>query len=260
MTKMEAQASRDSEKRPSRTRKDMPDGVWIKCIECSEIIYNGELSRNLRICPKCDYYFPLEPAERIAFLVDRGSLLRYDADDTTVRLDAEVRDWAIITGKARLSGRRLVVAALNLNFTNEDIGLFVCEKLVKAVAQAIDLRLPFLLACTNGAGLQAQNGTLLPARTLSTNAALGRLAKEKLLYISLLAYSDPHGHFPGFAYVADIVMAESNVSEASRAGDRKRKNRSAESAQNLFQSGMADMIVSRRDTRQTLANILQLFC
>lgn len=244
----------------SRTRKDMPDGVWIKCIECGEIIYNGELSRNLRICPKCDYYFPLEPAERMAFLVDRGSLLRYDENDTAVRLDAEVRDWAIITGEVRLSGHRLVLAALNLNFTNEDIGLFVCEKLVKAIDRAIDLRLPFLLACTNGAGLQAQNGAFLPARTLSTSAALGRLAKEKLLYISLLAYSDPHGHFPGFAYVADIVMAESNVSEASRAGDRKRENRSAESAQNLFQSGMVDMIVSRKEIRQTLANILKLFC
>jgi acetyl-CoA carboxylase carboxyl transferase subunit beta len=237
----------------------MPDGVWIKCIECSEIIYNGELSRNLRICPKCDYYFPLEPAERIAFLVDRGSLLRYDADDTTSGLDAEVRDWAIITGEARLSGRRLVIAGLNLNFANEDIGLFVCEKLVKAIAQAIDLHLPFLLACTDGTGLQAQNGTFLPARTLSTSAALGRLAREKLLYISLLAYSDPHDHFPGFAYVADIVMAESNVSEASRAGDRKREDRSAESSQSLFQSGMVDMIVSRRETRQTLASILKFF-
>jgi len=257
---MEAQASRNSQQRPSRTRKDMPDGIWIKCIECGEIIYNGELSRNLRICPRCNYYFPLEPAERIDFLVDKGSLLRYDADDTTVRLDAEIRDWAIITGEARLSGHRLVVAALNLNFTNEHISLFVCERLVKAVSRAIHLRLPFLLACTNGAGLQAQNVAFLPARTLSINAALGRLAKEKLLYISLLAYSDSHSHFPGFVYVADIVMAESNVAEASRSGNRKRENRSALSAQNLFQSGMADMIVSRRETKPTLANILKLFC
>ena len=58
-------------------RKDIPDGLWTKCGECGEIIYNGELIRNLRICSKCNYHFPLEPAERIAVLADAESLVRY---------------------------------------------------------------------------------------------------------------------------------------------------------------------------------------
>ena len=244
----------------SSKRKDIPDGIWAKCIDCGEIIYSGELARNLRICPKCTYYFPLEPAERITLLTDKGSLTRYDDDDASTGLDEQIRDWVIITGEAKISGHRLVIAAVNHSFTNEDIGLFVCRKIVKAVDRAIDHHLPLLLVCSNGVGLQPQDDIFLPAQTLSTNAALSRLVREKLLYISLLAYSDSHGDFPGFAYTADIVMAESNVKETSRAGSQIDQSATAQMAQSLFQNGMVDMIVSRRQAEQTLTDILNILC
>jgi acetyl-CoA carboxylase carboxyl transferase subunit beta len=241
-------------------RKEIPDGIWIKCSECGEIIYNGELSRNLRICPRCDYYFPLEPAERIGLLADKGSFLRYNADNITARPDEKSCDRAIITGEATLSGHCLVIAAIDLNFANETIGLFVCEEIVRAVAQAADRRLPLLLVCTNSNGTQAQNGIFCPAQTLSTSAAMSRLAREKLLYISVLAYSNSHGHFPGFAYIADVVIAESNIPGTSRAANRARQSGVTHAAQASFQDGMVDMIVFRGELKHTLADILNFFC
>jgi acetyl-CoA carboxylase carboxyl transferase subunit beta len=256
---MENQRTRNSSTYSNSRRKDIPDGIWIKCVECGEIIYNGELSRNLRICPRCDYYFPLEPAERIALLTDKASLVGYDTDDAD-SLDEEVRNWAIITGEAKISRHHLVIAAINLNFSNEDIGLFVCKKIVKAVDRAIDQHLPLLLVYSNGVGLQSGNDVFLPARTLSTNAALSRLARQKLLYISVLEQSNSHCHFPGFAYTADIVIAESNVKESPHTGSQIDQSQTSQMANSLFQNGMVDIIVSRRQVKQTLADILNILC
>jgi acetyl-CoA carboxylase carboxyl transferase subunit beta len=244
---------------PNR-RREIPDGLWVKCNECGGIIYNGELSRNLRTCPKCDYHFPLETAERIALLADRGSFRRYNADNTMVRSDETSCDRAIVTGEVTLSGHRLVIAAIDLNFTDETVGSSVCEKLIRAIAEAADQRLPLLLIYTNSNRIQAQNGIFCPAQTLSTSAAMSRLTREKLLYISVLAHSNSHGYFPGFAYTADIVIAESNRPGHSRAGSRISRTGAAQAAQALFQSGMVDMIVSRRELKHTLADILSFFC
>lgn len=236
----------------TRSKKNnIPDGIWLKCSGCGEAIYNGELNRNLRICPKCGYYFPLHPAERVALLADKKSFLRYDNVPCP---NTEDCDRAIITGEGALSGRRLVIGATNTGFTSEDIGLFVSEKIVKAIAHAVERRLPLLLICANSNGQQLQNSIL---RTLSISAALNRLAAEKLLYISVLANSSSHGDFPGFVYIADIVTVESNVPSVSRAVNQ---NGAAHAAQTLFRNGMVDMIVPRGELRQTLAKLLRFFC
>ena len=268
-TQHEGRSSRSIEMQTQRTnnlvrdkRNDIPDGTWVKCSECGEIIYSGELSRNLRICPKCDYYFPLEPAERIDLLVDRGSFLKYNADcQCPTDLDEESYDRAIMTGEAALAGHRLVIAAIDLNLIDVPTnGLFVCEKIIRAIDRAVDQHLPLLMVCTNGAEAQLQNGTFFPAQMLSTSAAISGLTGEKLLYISVLTHSNSHGNFPGFAYIADIVIVESNMPESSRPGNKTEQNGTTQAAQTLFQNGMVDMIVSRRESKQALTDILNFFC
>ena len=261
---MESQRTGNSGAPYLNRRKDIPDGIWVKCSECGEIIYNGELTRNLRICPRCDYYFPLETAERISLLADRGSFHTHNTDSQlTDRSDEESCVRAIITGEATLSGHRLVMAAANLDFIQIDLNLVptalsVCEKIVRAAAQAIDQHLPLLLICTDGTG--AQNGTFSSAQILSISAAISRLAREKLLYISILAHSNPHGYFPGFAYIADIVIAESNIQGIPRRGAQTNQSSTNQVVQTLFQSGMVDAIASRRELKHTLTDILRFFC
>jgi acetyl-CoA carboxylase beta subunit len=236
---------------------------WVKCAECGEILYNGELSRNLRTCPKCGHYFPLEPTERISMLVDRSSLIKneldVDAALPNARFDAERCQQSIITGVARLAGNHLMVAALDLSFSDKATGLFVCASLINAVSQAIDRRLPLLLISTNNNGQQGQHRAFLPGQMLSTNAAISRLLGEKLLYVSILAYADSQGYFPGFAYVADIVIAESKAPVMPRSGNQNTKNGSAQAAQTAFKNGIVDMIVPRVELRHTLTNIFRFF-
>lgn len=239
-------------------RNDIPDGLWAKCVECGEIIYDGELSRNLRICSKCDYYFPLEPAERIAIIADEESLISYDADRQYAACpDEENCERAIVTGEATISDHRLVIAAVNSGTTDRNTGLFVCEKIVRSVDQAIEQRLPLLMIYANDNG--PQNSALLPAQTLSISAVMSRLAKEKLLYVSVLAYPNSQSRFPGFACVADVVIAESNT-PAVPTDNQINENETAQAAQILFQNGMADMIISRKELKHTLADILNFFC
>ncbi len=244
----------------SDRRKDLPDGLWTKCGGCSEIVYNGELSRNLWICPRCNHYFPLPPADRIAVLADEESLVRYEAESRHVACpDEEVCDQAIIVGEIALSGHRLVVSAVNLDFTDANTSLFVCEEIIRAVNHAIDKRLPLLMICTNGNGSQTQNGMSFPGQTLSISTALSRLDKEKLLYVSILAQSNSRNNFPGFACAADVVIEESNIT-AAPASNKPDPNGTDQPPQTLFQSGMTDMLISRKGLRDTLTDILNFFC
>lgn len=229
--------------------EDTLNGYWIKCGECNEIIYNGELSRNLRICPKCNSCFPLPPAERIASLADDGSLIGQDTGN----------EQAIMIGEAALSGNRLVIAAVNMGFTDRDTSLIVCEGIIKAIVHAADQRLPLLMICTNSNGQQTQNETLFPAQILSINAAMSRLNTEKLLYVSILACSNSRSHFPGFACIADVVIAESNMPGVALDNNRTRQNGTAQTAQILFQNGMADMIVPRKELKRALTDIFNFF-
>ncbi len=241
-------------------KKDIPDGIWFKCNECGETVYSGELSRNLWMCPRCNYCFPLEPAERITLLADTKSFVKHDENSVISCPDAESCNRAIMSGESTLSGHRLAIAAINLGFFSEDISLFACENIVRTVAFAVDQKLPLLLICANSNGTQEQNSIFHPAQRLGINAALSRLVREKLLYISILANSNSYGDFPGFAYTADVVAVESNTPMVSRTGNQNNQNGAAHAAQTLFENGMVDMIVSRGELKQTLTDILNFFC
>ena len=156
-----------------------------------------------------------------------------------------------------MSGHRLMIAAINLNFTNGATCLFVCEKIVRTIAKATEQRLPLLLIYTNSTETQAQNGNFSPEQILSISAAISGFARENLLYISVLANPNTENRFPGFAYIADIVIAESNVQVGTRVDSQIRRNGAAQLS---FKNGMLDMIVSRRELKQTLTDILNFFC
>ena len=238
------------------------NGHWVKCVECGEIIYSGELSRNLRVCPKCGYCFPLDPADRIAALVDEGSLNKFGTQNHQItQSESQNCDWAIVAGEAILADHDLIIAAVNLGFTNRRISQPVCEMLIKATTQAIDQSLPLLVIYTDDEGAGTRNGGFLPDQTLGINAALSRLAREKILYISTLACPNSHSRFPGFACVADIVIAELKAPENTRNSSLAALEENAQpSSKALFRNGMVDMTIPRKKLRDTLTDILDFFC
>jgi len=234
----------------SNRKKDIPDGIWEKCPECNEIIYNGELDRNLRICRRCSYYFPIEPSARISLIADEGSFHSYN----DVVCPDKNFDSIIMSGKAQLSNHKLVIMALNLFKTDST---FVIDKIVNTISHAVEEKLPLLAIYT--AADEAED-IHIPAQTLNIATHLNRLNKEKLFYVSVLSQSGTDSSFPAFAYSADIVIAESNSLGTSHTGSRIGRRNADRAIQLLFKSGVTDMIVSRDSLKSVLIDIVAFFC
>ena len=236
--------------RTNNKRKDIPDGIWEKCPECSEIIYSGELDRNLRICRRCSYYFPIEPSTRISLIVDEGSFHSYN----DVAYPDENCNRIIESGKARLSDHNLVIMAFNIFKTDS---VFVTEKIISTISHAVEQKLPLLAIYTTAGKTENIH---FPAQTLNVASHINRLSKEKLLYVSILSQSDPDTNFPAFAYSADIAIAESNTLGTSHTGSRIGRRDADRAIQLLFKRGAVDMIVSRENLKSNLSDIITFFC
>lgn len=234
-------------------KKDIPNGIWAKCPECSEIIYNGELDRNLRICLKCKYYFPMNPKDRVDMLIDEGTFYKYEEPKIA---NANELDNVIITGEGLLLGYHVVIMVINLNFKKGVNGLFISEKVIDAINQANDKRLPLISVCTSFTGESMNEGILYPAFLVGASAALNKLNLNKLAYISVICQSSSDSLFPGFVYVGDIVIAESNTLGDSHTGSRIGRREAERNIKVLFEKSVVDMIISRRELKESLSKIL----
>lgn len=236
-------------------KKDIPNGIWTKCPECGEIIYNGELGRNLRICLKCEYYFPMDPKDRIGILIDEGTFYKYEEPKIA---DVSEFDNIIMTGEGLLSGYRIVIIIINLNFKKGINGLVISEKTINAINQAIDKKLPLLSVCTSFSEESMDDGILYPAFLVSISTAINRLDRNKLPYISVISQTSSESLFPGFVYAGDVIIGESNVFGESHTGSRIGRREAQRNIKILFEKSVVDMIVSRRELKESLSNILSL--
>lgn len=234
-------------------KKDIPDGIWAKCPECGEIIYNGELDRNLRMCLKCKYYFPMNPKDRIEMLIDEGTFYEYGGTEF-----ANINGFenVIITGEGLLSGYRVVIIVVNLNFKKGLNGLFISEKIISAVNQANIKKIPLISVCTSFSGESMNEGILYPAFLVSASTAINKLNINKLAYVSVICLSSSDSLFPGFVYTGDIVIGESNIPGDSQTGSRIGRREAERSIRTLFEKSIVDMIVSRRELKENLGKIL----
>ena len=234
-------------------KKDIPDGIWAKCPECGEILYNGELDRNLRICLKCKYYFPMNPKDRIDMLIDEGTFYKYEEPKL---VNTSEFDNIIITGEGLLSGYRVVIMIINLNFKKGINGLGIGEKVINTINQAVDKKLPLLSVCTSFKGESIDEGIFYPALSVSISATINELDRNKLAYVSVISQSLSDSLFPGFVYNGDIVIAESNVLGESHTGSRIGRREAERNINVLFEKSVVDMIVPRRELKESLSNIL----
>lgn len=234
-------------------RRDIVDGLWAKCPECGELIYNGELDRNLRICRRCNYYFPMDPSARISLITNGGGLSNYN--DVTSPAP-ENFNRIIMSGEAKIFDHGIAIMAVNFNALCNVNSFLITEKMVSAINNAIERKLPLLAIYTIGNEKYVIGS---PMQLLNVSAQISKLNKEKLAYISLLSQTGSDNHFPAFAYSADIVVAESNLFGTSHTGSRIGRRDADRAVQSLFQSGIVDMIVPREDLKIKLADIFSFF-
>ncbi len=256
----------------------MPEGLWLKCDGCKEIITKPELERNLQVCPRCGHHYRMGARARIDLLVDPDTFAEQDAhlrsldplgfkdlksypDRIKAARKATGLDEALISGTAAVGGHRVSVCALEFGFLGGSMGSVVGEKVTRAIERALQERLPFVaVSCSGGARMQESALSLM--QMVKTCAALARLARAHLPYISILTDPTTGGVTASYAMLGDVTVAEPKAL-IGFAGPRVIQDTIRQElppgfqrAEFLLEHGFVDMIVERKNLRQTLIQLL----
>ena len=259
----------------------VPEGLWIICPGCREIIYRKEVERNQRVCPKCSHHFRIGALERIRLLVDEGSFRPLDegvAPEDPLRFKdsrryaERVRDAArksksldaVISGAAAINGRPLQICAFEFDFMGGSMGSVVGERIVRAAERALRLRTPLVIVSCSG-GARMQEGLFSLMQMAKTAAALARLGKAGLPYLSILADPTMGGVSASFAMLGDVILAEPRAL-IGFAGPRVIEQTIGgklpdgfQRAEFLLAHGLIDRVTERAKLRETISRLLEFF-
>ena len=262
-------------------RSKVAEGMWLKCNHCREIVYRKEVERNSKVCPKCDYHFPISVMERITLLVDLGTFKEWDSElgpldplnfrDTKsykerVKSQQEKtgRKDAIMIGEGRMNGRRVALCVFDFGFMGGSMGSVVGEKICRAIDRAIEGRLPVVLVTASG-GARMQEGILSLMQMAKTSAAGAKLGDAKVPLICLLADPTFGGVTASIAMLGDVILAEPKALigfAGPRVIEQTIKQQLPDQFQRaefLLEHGMIDMIVERKQLKETLSTLVAHF-
>ncbi len=255
--------------KPSR----VPEGLWVKCPDCAQVLYNKDLETNLHVCPKCAHHFRIGAADRLRALLD-DVWTEHFADmtsndplhfgDTKLyrdRLKATIQSTgikdAVIIATGRLHGLDVVVAAMEYAFIGGSMGVVVGEKIARAVEMALDRRQPLLVISCSG-GARMMEGALSLMQMAKVSAALARLDRAGLPFISILTDPTTGGVTASFAMLGDLNIAEPKAligfagPRVIEQTIRQKLPEGFQRAEFLLEHGMLDMVVDRRSLKATL--------
>lgn len=266
-------------KEPKSTKKiKIPEGLWVKCDNCREIIYRKEIDKNLKVCPKCNYHFRISAQERLGLLVDKDTFEEINRDVTsgdplgfedTISYKERIKEnqkksglkEAVITGEARIKGYPVIIAIMDFSFLGGSMGSAVGEKIVRAAETAHNKRIPLITVASSG-GARMQEGIFSLMQMAKTSAAIARLKEAGVPFISILSDPTFGGVTASFAMLGDIIIAEPK-SLIGFAGPRvieqtikQQLPENFQRAEFLLSHGMIDMVVDRKDLKDTIGKIL----
>ncbi len=260
-------------------KKEIPDGLWTKCEECQETLYNKTLEENFRVCPKCNYHFVLSAYERINVLFDKDTFAEFDKDMLSLdpldfkgpktykeklKQDQEstgLKD-AVISGVGRINAREAVVAVTDSRFIMGSMGSVVGEKITRAIEYATKNKLPVIIISGSGGGARMYEGMYSLMQMAKTCAALAYHRKARLPYISVLTNPTMAGVMASFAGVGDIIMAEPNAligftgPRVIEQTIRQKLPAGFQRSEFLLDHGLIDMIVHRKNMKNILSQLL----
>jgi acetyl-CoA carboxylase carboxyl transferase subunit beta len=262
-------------------RFKIPEGLWLKCDSCKEVVYRKEIEKNAKVCPKCNYHFPISIDERIALILDEGSFKEWDAglaplDPLNFRDSAKYRDRlksaqektrrreAMVIGEGTINHLPVIMGVFNFSFMGGSMGSVVGEKILRAAERAAERRWPLIIVSSSG-GARMQEGILSLMQMAKTSAALGRLSEARVPFFSILADPTFGGVTASFAMLGDIIIAEPKALigfAGARVIEQTIKQQLPEGFQRsefLLDHGMVDLILERKKLKQTLAKLLAFF-
>jgi acetyl-CoA carboxylase carboxyl transferase subunit beta len=259
----------------------MPEGLWTKCEDCKEILSKPELEQNLNVCPRCQRHFRLGARPRMDLLVDPGSFEEWDAtlrsldplefkdqksyvDRLRAARKASGMEEALLSGTARIGGHPVSLAVMEFDFMGGSMGSAVGEKVTRAIERALVNRVSFIAVTCSG-GARMQESVLSLMQMAKTSAALGRLARAGLPYVSILTDPTTGGVTASFAMLGDILIAEPKAligfagPRVIQDTIRQELPAGFQRAEFLLDHGFVDMIVERKNLRPILIQLLGYF-
>jgi acetyl-CoA carboxylase carboxyl transferase subunit beta len=265
--------------RAERPRSTVPEGLWVKCEGCREIVYSRDLDRNLKVCPLCGYHFRVDARSRLALLLDDPSprelfagispsdplhfrdTKRYRDRLKTYQQAVGERD-AVVVAEGELDGIPVVVASMEYRFMGGSMGSVVGEKITRAAERALDQRRPLVVVSASG-GARMQEGVLSLMQMAKISAALARLREARIPYVSILTDPTTGGVTASFAMLGDLNVAEPGAL-IGFAGPRVIEQTIRQSlpegfqrSEFLLEHGFLDLVVARSEMKETLARCLR---
>jgi acetyl-CoA carboxylase carboxyl transferase subunit beta len=259
----------------------MPEGLWTKCKNCEEIIYSKEIERNLNVCPKCDYHFRISARERISLVIDDGTFVETDPNMTSVdflkfkdskkysdRIKAALKKSgggdAVVTGFGLMNGQEVIVAVFDFGFLGGSMGSVVGEKITRAIELGLEKKAPVMVFSSSG-GARMQESIMSLMQMAKSSAALAKLKKAGIPFISVLTDPTTGGVTASFAMLGDLNIAEPKAligfagPRVIEQTIRQKLPEGFQRSEYLLEHGMVDMIVSRKEMKAKLSQALRIF-
>ena len=259
----------------------MPEGLWVKCDGCKEVVYKQELEKNLNVCPKCDFHFRLSAHQRLEQLADPDTFVEFDQGIASLdplgfkdsklykdRIKENVKktglNEAVICGEAKLGGISIQLCIMEFGFLGGSMASAVGEKITRAIERAIEHQMPLVIVSISG-GARMQEGVLSLMQMAKISAALARLSEQGTPFISVCADPTTGGVSASYAMLGDLIFAEPRAL-IGFAGPRvieqtilQKLPEGFQRSEFLLEHGMVDKIVDRRELKETLIQSLKFF-
>lgn len=256
-------------------KRDIPEGLWTKCPSCSAMVFDKELDENLKVCPKCNFHFPISARERIHSLVETCTFEEMDAEMASVNVlkfasyenklerdrKATLLKDAVVTGLCKIGSHRMALGVMEFGFMGGSMGAVVGEKLTRLIERATEKELPVIIISASG-GARMQEGVFSLMQMAKTSAALAYHERRHLPYISVLTQSDYGGVMASYASLGDLILAEPGAL-IGFAGPRVIKDTTQaelppgfQTAEFLLDHGLIDAIVPRKEMKSQLVEYL----
>jgi len=257
---------------------DVPEGLWIRCVQCGSMVYRRILEEELHVCPECGYHYRIGARTRIAQLNDPGTFEEFlpnlestDPLKFTDRIRYRQRlaktkkqtgeTEAIVVGKGFIKGRPLIMGVMNPDFIMGSMGAVVGEKVTAAAERAMNESLPLLMVTCSG-GARMMEGMVSLVQMAKTSAAVAKFDDAGGLYIVVMTDPTTAGVAASFAFLGDVTLAEPGAL-IGFAGPRVIANtikatlpEGFQRAEFMLEHGFVDRIVHRRDLRREVARII----
>jgi acetyl-CoA carboxylase carboxyl transferase subunit beta len=262
----------------SGEKKVRTEGLWVKCENCRQIIWKKDLEDNLNVCPKCEKHFRIDARTRLAQLLDENQYTTFDGDISSTdplkfvdlkpyssRLKQAQKDTglkdAVINAQGKLMGRPVIASVMEYSFIGGSMGAVVGEAITRAIEKAADTRTPLIIVSASG-GARMMEGVISLMQLAKISAALARLDKLKIPYISLLTDPTTGGVTASFAMLGDLNIAEPGAligfagPRVIEQTIRQKLPPGFQRSEFLLQHGMLDAVVPRKQVKPYIARAL----